>query len=169
MPLAEHTVMTNHLESDRRAFLQQGSIAALTLLVPSWALTACSADDQDAGTTPKNAAWEARASELIARSVVLYNTRAPGKWAGKEGTHTPVASFAAGMVTITTPHPMTPEHYVTTHFVKNQDGVVVGLKEFQPTDIKAETTFTLPPGTTQITIFSNCNLHDLWDLSGTAA
>jgi desulfoferrodoxin (superoxide reductase-like protein) len=57
---------------------------------------------------------------------------------------------------------MTPEHHITTHYIKNQKGIVIGLKEFAATDTEAKSTFTLPKGTTSLTVCSNCNLHDLW-------
>jgi desulfoferrodoxin (superoxide reductase-like protein) len=59
------------------------------------------------------------------------------------------------MVTIVTKHPMTPEHHITTHYIKNQKGVVIGLKEFASTDTEAKSTFALPKGTTALTVYGS--------------
>lgn len=65
-------------------------------------------------------------------------------------------------VTVVTNHGMSEEHYITTIYVRNQNGLVVGLKEFSPTDVEAKVIFHLPKGTTKVTAYSNCNLHDHW-------
>jgi len=131
-------------------------LVAISVAVPSWLI------ERAAEAAPKkNHAWEARAKELEAKGPA-YTAAAPGKWKGKEGGHVPVASFEAGQVTIVTKHPMTPEHWITTHYIKNQKGVVIGLKEFTGTDPEAKSTFPLPKGTTALTVCSHCNLHDLW-------
>ena len=46
-----------------------------------------------------------------------------------------------GRVTVVTKHPMTPEHWITTHYIKNEKGTVIGLKEFKGTDSAAKSTF----------------------------
>lgn len=152
----------NPVDESKRAFLRDGGLFALTVSVPGWVFSGCS-NTSDTSSPPMNPAWEARASQLVAASGVIFTQANPGKWAGKEALHVPTATFAAGSVTVTTPHVMTADHYITTHFIKSNAGIVVGLKEYQPTDPKPEVTFTLAPGTTTITLFSNCNLHGLWD------
>ena len=140
----------------RRAFIKYNGLAMISVAVPAW-LGSRGAE----AATGKNDAWEARAKELEGKGP-LYTAGAPGKWKGKEGSHVPVATFDSSGVTIVTKHPMTPEHWITTHYIKNEKGTVIGLKEFKGTDAAAKSTFPLPKGTTTITVWSNCNLHDLW-------
>jgi desulfoferrodoxin (superoxide reductase-like protein) len=155
----------------RRATLEYGGLVAISVAVPTWLSEreAKAASEKEPASkkearTKKNGAWEARASELEARGPV-YTAAEPGKWKGKEGSHVPVASFEGGQVSVVTKHPMTPEHWITTHYIKNQKGVVIGLKEFKGTDPEAKSTFPLPKGTTALTVCSYCNLHDLWNAS----
>ena len=128
----------------------------ISVAVPAW-LTSRGAE----AASGKNDAWEARAKELEGKGPI-YTAAAPGKWKGKEGSHVPVATFDSAGVTVVTKHPMTPEHWITTHYIKNEKGTVIGLKEFNGTDAAARSTFPLPKGTTTITVWSNCNVHDLW-------
>jgi superoxide reductase len=140
----------------RRVALEYTGLVAVSVAVPSW----LSASEAQAAPE-KTAAWQARAKELEGKGPI-YTATAPGKWKGKEGSHVPVASFEAGQVTILTKHPMTTEHWITTHYIKNQKGDVIGLKEFAGTDPEAKSTFPVPKGTTILTVYSHCNLHDLW-------
>lgn len=58
---------------------------------------------------------------------------------------------------------MTPEHYVTTIYVKTDTGVVAGLVEFTSSDpAPPSVTFVLPAGTKSVTAYENCNIHGLW-------
>jgi superoxide reductase len=141
----------------RRAAIKYNGLVAISVAVPTWLIER----EADAGAPKKSHAWEARAKELEAKGPV-YTAAAPGKWQGKEGGHVPSASFEARQVTIVTKHPMTPEHWITTHYIKNQKGVVIGLKEFSGTDPEAKSTFPLPKGTTALRVYSYCNRHDLW-------
>lgn len=156
-----------HQKMNRRAALKYNGLVAISVAVPAWFIereAEASAKKEPASkkvAARKNDAWEARAQELEAKGP-FYTAAAPGKWKGKEGGHVPVASFEAGQVTILTQHPMTPEHRITTHYIRNQKGVVIGLKEFSATDSEAKSTFPLPTGTTALTVCSHCNLHDLW-------
>ena len=146
----------------RRAVLEFNGLVAISVAVPSWLLEReALASSKKEAPPKKNEAWEARAKELEAKGPV-YTAAEAGKWKGKEGSHVPVASFEAGQVTILTKHPMTPEHWITSHYIKDQKGVVIGLKEFTGTDPEAKSTFPLPKGTTALTVYSHCNLHDLW-------
>jgi desulfoferrodoxin (superoxide reductase-like protein) len=141
----------------RRDFIKYNGLVAITVAVPSWV-----GSRGAEAAAAKNDAWQARAKELEAKGPP-YTAAAPGKWKGKEGSHVPVATFDSSGVTVVTKHPMTPEHFITTHYIKNEKGTVIGLKEFTPSDPAAKSTFPLPKGTTTITVWSNCNLHDLWN------
>jgi superoxide reductase len=94
---------------------------------------------------------------------LVYTKDNPGRWAGKEGTHAPKVTAAGGKVTILTPHPMTPPHFIVKHTLLTPEGKVIGEKTFTAADPKAESAYDLPAGfkgTLWATSF--CNLHDLW-------
>jgi desulfoferrodoxin-like iron-binding protein len=128
-------------------------------------LAACSSDDSDGA--PVNDTWEQRASELEAAQMVEYTAAAPGPWAGKEGGHVPSVT-AGATATIETMHGQTvgvpdeDDHYITTLYVKDQDGVVIFLQELNGSEEAPTATFTAPEGTSQMTAYSYCNLHGLW-------
>jgi superoxide reductase len=94
---------------------------------------------------------------------VVYTAAAPGKWAGKEGSHAPKVAVEGTKVTITTAHPMSEKHFIVRHTLVAADGTTVGAKTFLPTDTEAVSSFDLPvgsSGTFRATSF--CNLHDFW-------
>ena len=94
---------------------------------------------------------------------LVYTKDNPGRWAGKEGAHVPRVTVAGGKVTILTPHPMTPQHFIVKHTLLTPGGKVIGEKTFTAADPKAESGYDLPAGfkgTLWATSF--CNLHDLW-------
>jgi desulfoferrodoxin (superoxide reductase-like protein) len=56
-----------------------------------------------------------------------------------------------------------PEHFVSTIWARDQDGRVVFLKRFAPTDPAPPfVAFRIPPGTTSLRAFEHCNLHGAW-------
>lgn len=99
---------------------------------------------------------------------IIYTASNPGKWSEKAGSHAPQISIAGRQVTITTPHPMSQEHFIVRHTLVLNDGTVVGAKTFfPPQDTSAVSTFTVPAdykGAWYATSF--CNLHDLWITEG---
>lgn len=92
---------------------------------------------------------------------VVYTGENPGKWAGKEGSHAPKVAVEGGKVTVTTPHPMSAEHYIVRHTLVAADGTVVGAKTFSPANQEAVSTYDLPGGGTYYAT-SFCNIHDFW-------
>jgi superoxide reductase len=94
---------------------------------------------------------------------LVYTKEAPGRWAGKEGTHAPKATLEGKNIKVVTPHSMSEKHYIVKHVVLTTDGKFIGEKTFAPTDKAAESSYALPDGfkgTLWVTSF--CNLHDLW-------
>ena len=83
----------------------------------------------------------------------------------------PVATFDSGGVTVVTKHPMTPEHWITTSLHKRDGkGDRDRAERVQGHRSIAKRSRRSPAykiGTTTITVYSNCNLHDLWN-GGTA-
>jgi len=107
-------------------------------------------------------AGQARAGSAFP-SALVYTKDNPGRWAGKEAAHVPKVAVAGGKVTILTPHPMTPQHFIVKHTLLTPEGKVIGEKTFTAADPKAESAYDLPAGfkgTLWATSF--CNLHDLW-------
>jgi desulfoferrodoxin (superoxide reductase-like protein) len=109
--------------------------------------------------------WQIRADDL--KGPEVYTKAKPGIWAGKEGTHVPSIVREGDLITVSCTHGVDPEgkHWVTTVFVEDQDNNVIHLREFMgrgPIASSALTTFRIPPGTTSITAFAYCNLHDCW-------
>jgi superoxide reductase len=93
----------------------------------------------------------------------VYTKENPGRWAGKEGAHAPKVTAEGGKVTILTPHPMTPAHFIVKHTLLTPEGKVLGEKTFTASDAKAESSHELPAGFKgALWATSFCNLHDLW-------
>ena len=66
-------------------------------------------------------------------------------------------------------HVMTAEHWIPTIYIRDQAGVIVGLRSYgtqawngDAPDGNPTAVFVVPQGTTQITAFAYCNLHDNW-------
>ena len=94
---------------------------------------------------------------------LVYTKEAPGRWAGREGTHVPKASLDGKNIKVLTPHGMSEKHYIVKHTVLTTEGKLIGERTFAPTDATAESSFPLPDGfkgTLWVTSF--CNIHDLW-------
>ena len=112
-------------------------------------------------------AWERRAQQLE-ESNGVNRADDEGVWPGKAATHVPaiVVDKARGTATVSSTHPMTEAHWLTTIYVRDQDGVVIHLIEFlargADAATTATTTFSIPSGTTSMTAYAYCNLHDAW-------
>jgi superoxide reductase len=94
---------------------------------------------------------------------LIYTKDAPGRWAGKEGSHAPKVAVEGKNVKIVTPHPMSEKHFIVRHTLVTPDGKTLGEQTFANTDTAAESSYQLPDGykgTLWATSF--CNLHDLW-------
>ena len=139
-----------------------------------WSSRTLAAIPSDAGAP--DPAWATRARELEAAGV--YSATEEGPWPGKAPKHVPIVEAAKGVVQVSVPHEMRPAstpdagapgdagalpaHYVGTIYIKNQEGIVIGLKELQATSPLPVALFSLPPGTTSVTAFAWCNLHGTW-------
>ena len=146
---------------DRREFFKRTTLLAGVAFIP-FKLIGCGTEEE---SSEVNAAWESRATDLESMAGKEIRTAAkPGPWEAKVGGHLPEMTVdnALNQVTVVTNHGMSEEHYITTIYVRDQNRLVVGLKEFFPTDAEARVIFPLPKGTTSVTAYSNCNLHDHW-------
>ena len=99
---------------------------------------------------------------------IIYTRSDPGAWGGKEDSHVPQIVYEkieTGLkVTVTVSHEMNPEkaHYIMNIKLKDGEGQLLGEKEFQPTDEKAEAIFELISVPGKLIAYERCNLHGLW-------
>jgi superoxide reductase len=94
---------------------------------------------------------------------LIYTKEAPGRWAGKEGSHAPKVTVEGRNVKVVTPHPMTEKHFIVKHTLVTPEGKFIGEKTFANTDSNAESAYELPEGFKgSLWATSFCNLHDLW-------
>ena len=93
---------------------------------------------------------------------VVFSADDAGHWDAVKAKHVPTASVSGSTLTVTTPHVMTPAHFIVSHTVVLAGGKFLGRKTFTPTDMPTST-YTLPDGYKgKVIVTSNCNLHDLW-------
>ena len=93
---------------------------------------------------------------------IVFSAKDPGHWAGVETLHVPDTSVVDGVLTVKTPHPMSPAHYIVSHTVVLAGGKFLDRKTFTPAD-EPVSTHTLPVGYKgKLVVTSTCNLHDFW-------
>lgn len=169
---------------NRREFLAQSGMLASAAALPA-ALTACSSEDDPPGVQP-NLEWEDTADGLEQSPLCCW-TGDPAEVAQGSpsvGAHLPEISFETVngrlRATVSTlgdengtgqaaPHPMTAVHWLTVMYVRDQNNVVIYLRDFGQEQIKQQYlnqnptfTFDVPPGTTSLRAYSFCNLHQHW-------
>jgi len=153
----------NKNEFDRRQLLRTG-VVAVTVAVPAlaWSCSKKSTNAAEGGAAKVSAAD--MESVMALEKDGVYTATNPGPWAGKEKSHVPQVTFPAGQgsVELFTAHPMSPDHYISAQYVKDQDGKLIAFAAHQGTDAEARATLSLPRGTTSITAFSHCNIHGDW-------
>lgn len=62
-------------------------------------------------------------------------------------------------------HPMSADapHWVTVIYITDQNGDIITLKNMDPDGVdKAEMTFDIPEGVSEVTAWEFCNMHGLW-------
>jgi len=67
-------------------------------------------------------------------------------------------------VTVTVSHEMNPEkpHYIMNIKLEDGEGQLLGEKELEATDEKAEAIFELTTLPSKLVAYERCNLHGLW-------
>ncbi len=151
---------------DRRRFLKTASVVAVSVAVPA-TLWGCGKQGEDTpaasgGSGEKAGNMAAQVTKLEAEGILTMD--APGPWQGKQGSHIPQVTFheGEGAVTLFTKHGMSPRHWITAHYLRNQDGKLLAFQAYAGTDKEARHRFALPKGTTRITAYSHCNVHGDW-------
>eukprot|EP00943_MAST-04B_sp_MAST-4B-sp1_P003347 g3347.t1 len=98
----------------------------------------------------------------------VFTKDAPGKWAGKEGGHTPVCTKNGdGTYTVVVNHGMTAaddendDHWIEYVYAKDAENNVVGIQKFVPTDEAPTITFKFE-GAGAVTPYAYCNKHGMW-------
>ena len=111
--------------------------------------------------------WKQAASALEEGEV--FTKDAPGKWAGKEGGHTPVLTKNSdGSVTVKVNHVMVAadgekdDHWIEYVYARDSAGTIVAIQKFVPTDENPTITFTPAEGAGTITPFEL--LQQAWDV-----
>ena len=111
-------------------------------------------------------AWVSKVKELLKGEI--FTADKPGKWAGKEGSHVPVAARNnEGSIDLKVPHVMNKgeieedDHWIEWVFATDAAGEVIACQKFAATDDEAKITFVHPEGKT-LSIFGYCNKHGLW-------
>lgn len=91
---------------------------------------------------------------------LIYTDTQVGMWKGKEKTHVPIVDTKNLLVMLTTPHPMSKEHYIVRHTIVSENGEVVHAKTFTWKDDPVSKAALKKKGKYIATSF--CNLHDMW-------
>ena len=81
---------------------------------------------------------------------------------GHEASHIPQARVTGREITVWVEHEMTEQHFTNCIYIKDQDGLVIGMTHLLSQDDPAEITFTMPVTTKTVTPYSSCALHGLW-------
>jgi superoxide reductase len=93
---------------------------------------------------------------------IIYTKDNPGRWPGKEGSHSPQVTVNGTKVSVETKHPMSAEHFIVKHTLVLGDGTFVGEAIFTPKD-KPISEYELPAGFKgKFFVTSFCNVHDFW-------
>ena len=117
--------------------------------------------------------WTERANRLEALNVYSEANPPADPMSNKPAAHLPEVIIENGYVTAIVDHVMQPAHWITTIYFRDQDGKVFYLKELVPSDVdtdeagnpkeKGVSAYTkIPTGTTSISAFAFCNLHEHW-------
>jgi superoxide reductase len=99
---------------------------------------------------------------------IYYTKEAPGRWASKAATHSPLIEVTKAedgtTIKIITPHEMKGyEHYIVKHILLDKNYKFIDEYLFDPTkNHEAISTYTLKDYRGTVYALSTCNKHDLW-------
>jgi len=95
---------------------------------------------------------------------VYYTKEAPGRWAKKAGSHSPIIEKTDTGIRVVTGHPMKQgKHWIVKHVLLDSDFKFVSENIFDPNKHKAAiSSFSLSGQSGAVYALSVCNLHDSW-------
>jgi len=134
---------------DRRTLLQFGLVGAVTTVIAPRIVLA----NPSAGNPFKSP---------LAGSV-FYTHDSPGRWAGKEGGHTPMIERSGGTIEVTTGHPMDGYvHYIVKHTLFDENFQFVHETMFDPMKDSPISQHDIGGLKNVVYVVSLCNKHDAW-------
>ena len=93
---------------------------------------------------------------------ILFSETDYGHWGDWVSLHVPQVKVDGGVLTVTTPHPQSDEHYIVSHAVVLAGGVFLSRETFSSSQ-QPVSQHPLPKGYAGgVTVISNCNRHDTW-------
>jgi superoxide reductase len=146
-----------------RLFLGVFILVVLTALIMM--TTGCGKEEK---AVEEEQAAETAEQEVEEAEEIVYTRSDPGAWGGKEDSHVPLIAYEkteTGLtVTVSVSHEMNPDtpHYIMAIKLKDGEGHLLGEKEFQATDEKAEAVFNLTTLPGKLVAYEKCNLHGMW-------
>ena len=147
------------MSAARRRLLENMDVGVVNLSAGQ--LAACGGDALDTGRAAAiTAVWTGIASEL--ESGGLHRLGSPGDCYVEAESHAPIAEVRGREVTVWVCREMTRDHFTNHVFIKDQDGVIIGMVQLLGHDDQARITFSMPPGTLSVTPYCSCNRHGLW-------
>jgi len=151
--------LRENMSSARRKFLDTMNEGVVTLSAVQ--LAACGGDQTDTGEPAEiTAIWNSVAAQLEADGFHAQWDLA--ERTGHEASHIPQARVTGREITVWVEHEMTERHFTNCIYIKDQDGLVIGMTHLLGQDDPAEITFTMPVTTKKVTPYSSCALHGLW-------
>lgn len=127
--------------------------------------SACSGAQQEAPVEEQTAP-EAETHPISAE--IVFTKADPGAYQGKEDSHVPQITYEkteTGLkVLVSVLHEMNAEkpHYIMWIKLFDGENNLLGEKEFQATDERAEAEFELTTTPSTLKAYENCNLHGVW-------
>jgi superoxide reductase len=94
---------------------------------------------------------------------LYYTMDKPGRWAGKQGGHTPTFERSGAKIEITTGHPMDGfVHYIIKHVILDEHFAFVGETMFDPAKDAPISEHDIGSLKNVVYAVSFCNKHDAW-------
>jgi superoxide reductase len=93
---------------------------------------------------------------------ILFSETDYGHWGDWVSLHVPQVKLDGGVLTVTTPHPQSDEHYIVSHSVVLAGGAFLNRTTFTASQAPLSRV-PLPAGYAgPLTVVSTCNRHDAW-------
>ena len=135
---------------DRRVFIRLGVVGAATGIIAPKIVLAGSLGEKLKNNTMAGG--------------LFYTKDAPGRWAKKAGSHSPIIEKISSGMKVLTSHPMEPgKHWIIKHVLLDKDFKFIAENIFDPSKHKAAISdFKLSGQSGAVYALSVCNLHDSW-------